>query len=776
MFKNEKRAVVKVGILSALMIFLIMLPSMLQNHGVYIICGDYIDQYIPRLIKARKILFDSVGTWDWYNYLGAPINVLNSVFSLNFVCLLFPKEIIPYAVTYMHLLRFALVAMSAYAYLSYMVKEYKHAVLGALLYTFSSYTFINFEFMQFIDALWAFPLILLAAEKLFRCDAYKHQLVLASFLSCVTSFYFFVFSTISFVVYFLCRYFFSNEWKENRSFKLFVMAVWEYLLGFICASVVVLPFIYKLFNSAGSAQAIGTKTSGSWLYGNDFFARLTSFFLPAASNRFSTLGFSRWRSIACYVPIFSVSFVLASWFNKKQKDNLWLKLICVFSVLCIVWCGISLVYNAFSTTYLRYAYAMVLFFILATLSFLENYNETLAKRSVYITIVCFAGVIGVFFFCKQFLMGKLSILNTLIYDASVEGNLSNFYLGFSLIAAFCMYACLIAFVHSQKVREHILPITVILLLVYGCSYTVVNLKDESFLDYYPETNISVKEQVDLYFFDLPEFEDGKDYRIDYPMQLRNYGYATTKPSISTFESVKNYSSVEMSKNLNMFLGKVSIFPVGIDNELRTLLGVKYYYDLYPKDGLPIPLGFTYIKTDQGIKVYQNEHYMGMGFSYNNYITRSEFESLNLSKDSAQLMLNTLIVENADEAFVKDVLTHGETSAAGNRILFDHFETTSKGFKAEITAQKEEIVYVSVPYENEGWTATINGKKAEFIKANIGCMAFKVNPGQNNIVFEYRMPAITIGTYISCIGALLAVLYLAGCYFIKRRRTNKAYVA
>ena len=49
MFKNERRGIVKAGLLAALMMLVIMLPSMLQNRGVYIIRGDYVDQYIPRL-------------------------------------------------------------------------------------------------------------------------------------------------------------------------------------------------------------------------------------------------------------------------------------------------------------------------------------------------------------------------------------------------------------------------------------------------------------------------------------------------------------------------------------------------------------------------------------------------------------------------------------------------------------------------------------------------------------------------------------------------------
>ena len=127
-----------------------------------------------------------------------------------------------------------------------------------------------------------------------------------------------------------------------------------------------------------------------------------------------------------------------------------------------------------------------------------------------------------------------------------------------------------------------------------------------------------------------------------------------------------------------------------------------------------------LKTENGIEIYENESYMGLGFSYSNYITRSEYEKTYKDKNAAELMLNTLIVEDDDEAFVKDVLTHGKAQEeATGRLGFDSFKATSYGFSATITAEKDEIIFVSVPYESEGRTAEINGEGVEFIKANIG---------------------------------------------------------
>ena len=372
MIKKEKYSYLKVAIVAAFMMFLIMLPSMIRNHGIFIIRGDYVDQYIPRLIKAKEVLSSGAGTWDWSNFLGGAYNKIDVLFTLNSVCLLFPQDLIPYAVTYMHLLRIAIVAMSSYAYFRYMVKEEKNAFLGALLYTFSSYTFMSFEFMQFIEALWSFPLILLSAEKMFRDDNYKHQLILSVFLSCSISFYFFVFSTLSFIVYFFCRFFLSEEWKPKRNVKFFFLAVLEYFIGLLCAFFVFAPFIYRLFNSAGSTDSIGAADNSLYYFmDRGFVARIFSFFVPAASNRFNAFGYSAWSTRATYIPVFGISFVAAYVLTKDNKK--WLKVLCLLGVLIIISPSICYAFNIFTSRYTRHAYSIILFMTLATILFLENY-------------------------------------------------------------------------------------------------------------------------------------------------------------------------------------------------------------------------------------------------------------------------------------------------------------------------------------------------------------------------------------------------------------------
>ncbi len=755
------------------MMLIIMLPSMIQNHGIYIIRGDYVDQYIPRLIKAKEIIFGGAGNWDWYNFLGASYNKVSIIFSLNFLCLLFPEDLIPYAVTYMHAVRIALIAMSSFVYLRYMVKDQKNAFLGAFLYTFSSYTFVCFEFMQFLEALWSFPLLLLAAEKMFRCDNYKHQLVLASFLCCLTNFYFFVFSTISFSVYFLCRFFLSEEWKEKRYIKFFLIAVLEYVIGFLCALVLIAPYLYRMFVSSGSIAKVGKRLNNNFLYDEALISRLFSMFVPAGSNRFDSFGQTQWKSLAAYVPVFGLSMVIGTFFNKKMKNKKWLVVLNIISILFVVVAGVGLVYNMFSSLYTRFLYAMVMFFVLSTVLFLDNYDDGVAKKGTYIASCCLTGLLLLYHYFYSYLSVTNKTVKKFVQYHEKEVDVCTDFKVYITIAALVMYICLIAFVLSPRVRKHAVPVILSVIVCYGCSYTVMNIRDEHLLDYYRTSKIDLETLVEKYYIEKPEIPEPKNYRVEHSRQLRNFSYATATPTITVFESVRNSYATEMAKCFDMYVGTVTILPQKTNNAMRTLLGVKYYYNLYSDDPVSIPKDFSYLKTENGVKIYENKNYLGLGFSYDSYITRSEFKKIQQKSTAADIMLNTLVVEDKDEAFVSPLLKKYQSGTlCKDRISLQNFKTSSSGFTASVYTEKPQVIYVSVPYEDEGWTATINGKEVDFIRANVGCMAFITQAGENNIEFYFRSPAQNIGILGSCVGIAIFVSYAYICKSVKKKKISK----
>ena len=762
MRKRSTLKLIHVGLVAAIMMLMIMLPSMLQNHGIFIIRGDYVDQYLPRLMRTKFVFDHGFGQWDWLCLFGFPHT---NICTLDLLCFLFPVRWIPWVVTYVHLLRMALIAMCSYAYLRYMLKTDKYAFLAAVIYTFSSFSFISMEFMQHFEAFWTFPLLLLSVEKMFRAERYKHQLILTAFLGNMVDVYLFVFSTISFALYFVCRFFFAEEWRSKRTFKYFCMAVLEYVIGFLCGFFHVAIVIFNTLNSNGSVSNIGiaSLTPVSFFLDKTIVSRIFSFLLPAASNRFGTFGSSSWATRSAYLPVFGIAFVIACLWKKDSPK--WLKIMCVANALCMLITGISFIYNMFSETYTRYAYSIVLVFALATAYFLENYEHRMAKKSVCVTIALVLGMLGLYYLIHS-LYGDNSVVKAYLHDRKTGPSMEAKLQLYTCMVAMCMYALLFLIVWNKKAHEKMLPIVIAAIVLYGMSYSQVNLTSHNLMDYFTDTSMQLKQQVEQYFVNLPNVDDKMDYRIDQGMQLRNYAYTVQKPSLSVFETVRSKYANETCRYLGYHNGSV---PATGDNALRTLMGVKYYYDVFTPDGLPIPDGFTYLRTDKNVDVYQNNHFMGLGFTYDSYMLRSDFDRIAKEDASnAELMLNTLIVEDADEAFVADVLRpFDEVGATQNRVSLENFRISSHGFTAEVHTDRPQIVFVSLPYEDNGWTAKINGEKTEFIRANVGFVAFKTKAGNNEIRFQYLNPATIPGIIISCVGVIVLIVYLVGYHRKKK---------
>lgn len=105
----------------------------------------------------------------------------------------------------------------------------------------------------------------------------------------------------------------------------------------------------------------------------------------------------------------------------------------------------------------------------------------------------------------------------------------------------------------------------------------------------------------------------------------------------------------------------------------------------------------------------------------------------------------------------------------NRLKEDNPEITISedgSFKAKLSIDRPKLLCLAVPY-HEGFSATVNGKKTEIIKTNIGYMGVLLSPGENNVEFTYKRPLGFAGAAVSALAALICV-----AMWFKRRKTEK----
>ena len=115
-----------------------------------------------------------------------------------------------------------------------------------------------------------------------------------------------------------------------------------------------------------------------------------------------------------------------------------------------------------------------------------------------------------------------------------------------------------------------------------------------------------------------------------------------------------------------------------------------------------------------------------------------------------------------ESYVQDCRERRATAASV-------FQMNNSGFHAEITLEKENLVFFSVPYD-DGFTAYINGQEADIVEVDEGLMAVLCPAGENSIDFVYQPDGIRLSRALTLGGIVVWLAYTA--YFVWRKRRTK----
>jgi len=293
-----------------------------------------------------------------------------------------------------------------------------------------------------------------------------------------------------------------------------------------------------------------------------------------------------------------------------------------------------------------------------------------------------------------------------------------------------------------------------------------------------------------------QLPDTKNCRIDVYDGMDNQAMYWQIPTIQAFHSIVPGSIMDFYPSIGV-QRDVGSRPEAKYYGLRGLTSCRWLFDPVQSgknfagdegEDTPAMPGWTFYAVQNGFNIYENDYYIPMGFSYDSYITRAEYEQVD--KESRHLLLlKTLVLENDDVQKYAGILPHNDdfqSSEFTQSAYFEDcmnrkseacssFERDNSGFTAKITADKERLVFFSVPWEG-GWSAQVNGKPAEIAKVNVGFMAVKVPAGESVIRFDYATPGLKLGAAISAGGAVLyLVFYLVTRAYDKRKpRKRKTY--
>ena len=802
--QNEKKWYVPLIMFlsSFLMYIMAVLPIFIKRGLPFFYYGDYNIQQNPFYIVAHRAIQNGDYFWNWYVDLGGSLSGDFSFYLLGspffWITLLFDESAIPYLMPFLMALKYACCSVCAYLYIRRYVSKYTYAMIGGYLYAFSGFNACNIVFNHFTDAVAFFPLFLLTFENLMAVDdgteitAFRPSGMKVIYFAFMTAFmsmvnyYFFFGQVVFFLIYFVVRYVRNN--KPVNVLYMLLRAMAGGILGVLLSGFFLMQayagikgntrldnFIngYNMLIYPSEKLLWDIVKSVSML--PDIIGKGTLFYTGTVKN----------ASLAAYLPMFGMSGVIAYFLLNRKKRN-WEK---TLLIVCFVMAFLPVFNSAFSmfnsSYYARWYYMPILLMCLMTAQAAERGKSPQLKKGVVAAVSMFLFFLLVYLLPSKNDDGEMVFFNmtdnNTIFLRDVLGTAI-----LSLLLLGCVFA-LPKYIGIKKadgdkkghsktaVRDRIILFAVIVSCVIATYVPVRNgsgIISDRGKQKWQEQMLFNKVEVDLTSFARGEV-DSTSTNYDMVWGIPSiHCFLSTVPS-EIFDFLYGSCGITRTVETNLPIERAGA---------RAILSGRYYFEnadiskTRPFSNGEGTDGYFFLKNENGFDVFENLNYIPMGFTFDYYITESEWEDLDAQEHDYDLA-RTLIISDEDALSYGDSLNMTELTAEDiqeNELTYleftdecakraatscTSFETDTFGFSAKTAMlQDNTLVFFSVPC-TEGFSCTVDGEETPIIKADYGLMAIPVSGGVHDIRVTYTPEGFKTGLIMSIIGVMLAAGYI-----------------
>lgn len=777
MYKSEKKYYQKSFFYALIMAAALFLPFVIIDGGYFIFYGDYNAQQIPFFKHCVEAVHNGTLGWDWSTDLGANFFGSYTYYTLGspffWFMTLFPASFSPYLMAPLLCVKFGLISLFAFTFIRRFVAKPHSALIGGLLFAFSSFNLYN-VFFQFQDAFMYFPLLLVGLEE-FVVNKRRGLFALVVAANCLANYFFFIGECVFLAVYFIIRC--AMDKRFRVSLKEFLQLAAESVIGVLIAGILFVPSIYQVLDVPRSTNIL--KNWNFLFYSNEqrYGLLLESFFFPpevAARNNMFTEANAKWSSVALYLPLFSMAGVIAFIKGAKKHWARTLLFVCLFMAFIP---GLNAAFTLFNDNYYtRWFYMPELFCCLATVYTIEREEFDLRFGNK----VC-AGAVAV-----MSVLALLAPFTKKVKDVNgkeTEVILPRFLVSMDptvyvqIFIAAASIVCLSIIIKTRKTSSA---------QFFTKTVTASVIAGSMILGYYfigvgrligPELGRYNQMASAEFEIDDPDF-----YRIEGVNETNNFNMFTESSSLKSFTSIIPGSTFDLYKALGISRS-VNSAPDYSYYAFRALTRVKYL--MIPKDmnatkrsdALDDLEIYQYFDTQGEYDLYKTDYALPMGFAYDTYFP---LESVKGANYADKLMVRSVFLTDEQIDKYGDILEKDRTDFvySKSQFLLDaknkikngviQFSVTEEGFTAKTRYQSEKLVCFSVPY-CEGWSAEINGEPAEVDKINGGLCGIRVPEGLCEITFKYRTPGLTLGIFCTIAGIVFLALYIVIFRVIRREK-------
>lgn len=781
--------VLAVGLATALCV---MLPFIVYDKGYFLMYGDFNVQQYPFYMHVHDALHKGEFGWDFKTDLG--VNLIGSYSFYNLgspfflLTLLLPSGAVPYLIGPLLALKIGCCAMTGYAYIRRFTRYDEYAVLGGLMYAFSGFSIFNMFFNHFHEPMVFFPLMLIALEELMINDR-KGWFAVTVALNAFVNYYFFVAEVFFIAIYFFVRLAMCREWTLTP--RKFGTVALEAVLGFAMAGIIVFPSVWEVAQNPRAESKLYGWNALVYAKPQRYLNILEAFFFPPdlpARPNFTPDSNTKWGSVAACLPLFGMTGVIAWLQNRKGH---WLRRMII---ICFFMAFIPLLNSVFqllsATYYARWFFIFTLMNSLATVMALSNsdidWNRAM-KWSVGITA---AIAVAIGFMVKT----EGDAEKDVAWEFGLMEYPDRFWIYVSIAMLSLMMTGLLLSKLRQRDRMRVYSLGMTGIIALYAATCIIFIGQGKTLSYDSRTYVIPNALSRAENIDLEELKKA-EYRVDFYRDMDNMGMFWDTSCIQAFHSIVPSSVIDFYASVGVERG-VGSRPSTDQYAIRSLLSVKYLFDNAEKgefgstqvvDGqmqeTKMP-GWSYLKTEGGYDIWQNDGYIPYGFTYDYYISQENFEQAFQASERGNLMLRALVLSNdrvQQYDGILEPLPNEKTSFNESSYLADcadrareactDFSVNSKGFSASIELEKPNLVFFSIPY-HEGWSAYVNGQRVNIERVNVGFMAVLCQAGRSDIRFEYETPLLKTGGAVTVSAlAAFAVYAVVFAYDEKRGRVR-----
>ncbi len=629
-------------------------PFMLQNGGYFLFYGDFNVQQIPfykhchQMLRSGNFGFD-FGTDLGVNFIGSySFYTLGSPFF--WLTLPFPTNFVPYLIGPLLILKFALSALTGYLFIKRFTRTPEAARLGGLLYAFSGFAVYNIFFNHFHEAIVFFPLLLLSLELLITENRRGFFAAMVAMTAIVN--YFFFFGMVVFVIIYWFVRVFSGCYKIK--FSGFFWFVFEAVLGLLISAAILLPTCYAVLGNSRISEFLygwgGITYGKEQIYLNIF----ECFFFPPdipARPVFFPDADVKWSSLGGWLPLFSMVGVFA-WM--QQKKGTWQRRILGISIFMALVPVLNSAFYMFNNAYYaRWYYMPILIMALVTAQCLEDTEIHFKSPYKWITGITVAATLVFAFFPRE--MEGTKVTKWGLYENDEDFYSYRFW-ATAAIAIISLIILGILLMLIKKHRRQIIKTATALVCVISIIYAgffIICGRSHSY-DYDVVIEDLIEANIDL--------DGDKDtYRIDVFDGIDNTAMFLDYGTINAFHSVVPVSVTDFWEYVGEERG-VASRPEAKSFAARSLLGVKYLLvreggeSFTDELGEPKIPGFEFYSHEKGYEVYINKNYVGMGFTYDYYITEAQAETVE-AVDRSNLMMKAILLTDEQVGKYGGLLTN-----------------------------------------------------------------------------------------------------------------------